>query len=184
MTISPVTLGTRRLILRPWREADLEPFADLNADPDVMRYFPQPLSREESDRLANRIREKFASQGWGWWAVEVRVGSPFIGFVGLNIPEYADELPFTPAFEVGWRLAKAHWRRGYAREAALECLRFAFGDLGRDEVVSFTAIENLPSQAVMQSIGMTRDPTGDFDHPMLPPGHRLSRHVLYRKRRT
>ena len=183
MTTSPVTLETERLILRPWRKTDLEPFADLNADPAVIRYFPAPLDRADSDRLARRLEQKFAAQGWGWWAVEVRSGAPFIGFVGLNIPDYADELPFTPAFEIGWRLAKDHWRRGYAKEAATEVLRYAFEDLGREEVVSFTAAQNLPSQAVMQAIGMTRDTSGDFDHPLLAPGHPLRRHVLYLKRK-
>lgn len=182
MTTSSITLETERLILRPWRDSDLVPFAELNADPEVMRYFPAPLGRADSDRLARRLGQKFAAQGWGWWAVEVRGGAPFIGFVGLNIPDYAEELPFSPAFEIGWRLARAHWRKGYAKEAAAEVLRFAFEDLGREEVVSFTAVANLPSQAVMRSIGMMRDPSGDFDHPLIAPGHPQRRHVLYRKR--
>ena len=177
-------LETDRLILRPWQEADRAPFAELNADPEVMRHFPATLSRAESDGMVDRASETFAAQGWGWFAVEVKDGAPFIGFVGLNIPNYADRLPFTPAFEIGWRLARTAWGQGYASEAAERCLAFAFHDLDRDEVVSFTARPNERSQSVMRRIGMSRDPGGDFDHPLLPEGHALRAHVLYRLRRA
>ncbi len=176
-------LETDRLILRAWRDADREPFAALNADPEVMRHFPATLSRAESDRLVDRLLHKFDAQGWGWFAAEVKGGAPFIGFVGLNLPDYADKLPFTPAFEVGWRLARSSWGHGYASEAALRCLRFAFEDLDREEVVSFTARSNDRSQKVMQRIGMMRDADGDFGHPSLPEGHPIRPHVLYRLRR-
>jgi ribosomal-protein-alanine N-acetyltransferase len=177
MTTIP-TLSTERLILRPWRDSDLAPFAALNADPEVMEHFPAPLSREESDAVAARIRAALAEHGFGWWAVEAPGVAPFIGVIALAVPNF--EAHFTPCVEVGWRLAKAFWGRGYATEGARECLRFGFETLGLDEVVSLTTTTNARSQAVMQRLGMTHNPADDFDHPKLPEGHRLRRHVLYR----
>jgi ribosomal-protein-alanine N-acetyltransferase len=171
-------LTTDRLRLRRWRDEDRAPFAALNADPDVMRYFPSTLTRAQSDAMVDAIEEDFAARGWGLWAVEVVGGAPFIGFVGLNVPGF--EAAFTPCVEIGWRLAKEHWGHGYASEAAREVLRFGFEDAGLDEIVSFTSVENTPSQAVMTRIGMVRDPAEDFDHPRLAIGHWLRRHVLYR----
>jgi ribosomal-protein-alanine N-acetyltransferase len=171
-------LRTERLLLRRWRPEDRDPFAALNADPEVMRHFVRPLSRAESDAAVDQIEAGFARHGYGWWAVEVPEVAPFIGFVGLSPVPF--DAPFTPAVEIGWRLARAHWRQGYAREAATECLRFAFDDLELDEVVSFTAVGNEPSRAVMASIGMTRDESADFDHPRVEPGSPIRRHVLYR----
>lgn len=173
-----IPIETDRLILRAWRDEDRVPFAALNADPRVMRYFPKPLTRVESDALAERVAAVLAERGWGWFAVEVRDGEPFIGFVGLNVPSY--EIPCGPCVEVGWRLARAAWGRGYASEAARAAVGFAFERLHLDEIVSFTAVANARSRAVMERLGMTRDPADDFDHPLLENGHPLRRHVLYR----
>jgi len=140
-------LRTARLLLRPWRPSDHEPFARLNADPDVMRHFPAPLSRAQSDAMADRIRALMDERGWGMWAVEVPGVAPFIGFVGLHVP--SAELPFFPCVEIGWRLDKPHWGNGYATEAAARVLRFGFTRLMLDEIVSFTAVSNAPSLAVM-----------------------------------
>ena len=172
------TLTTDRLLLRPWRDADVDPFAALNADPAVMEHFPAVMTRAETEAGVARVRQVFAERGFGWWAVEVPGVAPFIGFVGLWVPSF--EAPFTPCVEVGWRLAKDYWGQGYATEGAREALRFGFEDLGLKEIVSFTATTNLPSQAVMQRLGMTHNPADDFDHPKLPEGHPLRRHVLYR----
>jgi RimJ/RimL family protein N-acetyltransferase len=169
---------TDRLLLRRWTDADLEPFAALNADPEVMEHFPALLSRAESDALARHSDAFLRENGWGLWAVEVAQSGRFAGFTGLAPVRAA--LPFAPAIEVGWRLARWAWGSGYATEAATAALRVAFDGLGLDEVVSFTALTNVRSQAVMRRIGMTRDPADDFDHPALPVGSPLRRHVLYR----
>lgn len=176
----PADLTTRRLVLRRWRASDREPFAALNADPEVMRYFPALLTRAESDALIERAERHFDAHGFGPWAVEVIGGPVFIGFVGLSYVPF--EAPFTPAVEVGWRLSRAAWGRGYAAEAASAALAYGFSTLRRDEIVSFTVPANLPSRRVMERIGMTRDAAGDFEHPRLAPGDPLRRHVLYRKR--
>jgi len=173
-------LRTARLLLRPWRDEDLEPYARLNADPEVMRHFPAPLTREESDRHAAAIRERAARGEPSLWAVEVPGVAPFIGFVGLAVPSF--DAPFTPCVEVGWRLAKEHWGQGYATEGARAAIGHAFGVLGLDEVVSFTSVGNAASRRVMEKLGMRRDPSEDFDHPSMPEGHPLRRHVLYRLR--
>lgn len=171
-------LRTERLLLRPWRDADLEPFAALNADPRVMRYFPSVMRRAESDAFAQRIRAGLIREGFGLLAAEVHGGARFIGFVGLSRPDY--NLPFSPCVEIGWRLASRHWGRGYATEAARACVRWAFDSLGLDELVSFTVPHNLASRRVMEKLGMRRRAEEDFDHPRLPAGHPLRRHVLYR----
>jgi RimJ/RimL family protein N-acetyltransferase len=172
----PRVLRTERLLLRPWRDADLPAFAELNADPEVMRYMPSTLSRADSDALAARIRASFEARGYGPWAVEAE--GAFIGFTGLAHPTF--ESHFTPCVEVAWRIAKSHWGRGYATEAARAALRAAFVHLGLREVVSFTVPSNTRSIRVMEKLGMRRDLAGDFDHPLLPPGHPLRPHVLYR----
>ncbi len=173
-----IELRTIRLRLRGWRDEDREPFATLNADATVMEHFPAVLSRAESDALVDRITAGFAERGWGFWAVEIQATGTFAGFVGLNPATF--DAPFTPANEIGWRLARAHWNQGVATEAAQAVVDYGFGVLGLDEVVSFTATANLPSQRVMQKPGMHHDPADDFDHPHLPAGHHLRRHVLYR----
>ena len=174
-------LRTQRLLLRQWRESDLEPFAALNADLEVMRYFPAPLTREQSDALADYERASIAERGWGFWAVEVAGVAPLVGFVGLD--EVSFHTRFSPAVEVGWRLAREHWGRGYATEAARASVEFAFEELGLDEIVSLTTVANTRSRRVMERIGMTHDPADDFEHPLVPAGHPLRPHVLYRLRR-
>ena len=175
-------LSTPRLWLRQWRASDSEPFAALNADPQVMEFMPGCLSRAESDAVAERSQAEIARQGFGFWATALRKSGAFIGFVGLHVPSF--EAPFTPCVEIGWRLERASWGQGFATEAGRECLRFAFESLDLEEVVSFTVPANRRSRAVMERLGMSRDPLGDFDHPRLPDGHPLRRHVLYRLRRV
>jgi len=171
-------LSTPRLRLRQWRASDLAPFAALNADPQVMEFMPGCLTAAESDALARRFESEIARQGWGLWAAESRAGAAFIGYVGLHAPTF--EAHFTPCVEIGWRLARAGWGAGFATEAARECLRFAFETLALSEVVSYTVPLNRRSRAVMERLGMLHDAADDFDHPRLPAGHALRRHVLYR----
>ena len=181
MNLAP-ELRTIRLCLRRWRSSDREPFAVLNADPQVMEHFPAPLSCEESDALAARIESHFEQQGFGLWAVEIADIAPFAGFIGLSVPRF--EAHFTPCVEIGWRLAFDYWGRGYASEAASAALSYAFGSLGLQEVVSFTTSANRRSMAVMERLGMTRSPADDFSHPTLPDGHPIRPHVLYRLKRS
>ena len=143
-----------------------------------MAHFPATLSREESNTLAARVEAHFDQHGFGLWAVEVPEVAPFVGFVGLSVPRF--EAHFTPCVEIGWRLAAEHWGKGYATEGARAVLAFGFETLQLGEIVSFTTAGNLPSRRVMEKIGMTHDPADDFDHPALPEGHPLRRHVLYR----
>ena len=170
-------LRTERLVLRRWQERDRAPFAAMNADPAVMEFFPALLTRAESDAFVDRIEAAFDERGWGLWAVEIPDGR-FAGYVGLWPAVF--EADFTPAVEIGWRLVASAWGNGYAPEAARAALSFGFDEMGFDEIVSFTSVLNLKSQRVMQKIGMTTDPAEDFDHPNVPDGHRLKRHVLYR----
>ena len=172
------TLTTARLILRGWRAEDHAPFAALNADPAVMEHFPAPLDRAASDALAARIAAAFEERGFGLWAVEAPGVAPFLGFVGLSVPRF--EAAFTPCVEIAWRLAREFQGSGYALEAARAALDFAWGPARLPEVVSFTVPANRRSIALMERLGMRRNPAEDFDHPLLPAGHRLSRHVLYR----
>jgi RimJ/RimL family protein N-acetyltransferase len=171
-------LRAERLLLRAWRAGDREPFARMNADPPVMEFFPAPLSRAESDALADRIEAHFAKHGFGLYAAELEAKGAFIGFIGLNVPTF--EAHFTPCVEIGWRLAAEHWGRGLATEGAREVVRHAFGELDLDSLVSMTVPANHPSRRVMEKLGMTHDPADDFDHPNLPAEHPLRRHVLYR----
>lgn len=169
------TLSTDRLLLRPWRADDLEPFARINADPAVMEFFPATLSRAESDEMAARIESKMRSQGWGFWAVEEQNGESFIGFVGLAL---VTNMPFADGIEIGWRLATSHWGKGYATEAARAALSFAFNELSM-EVWSFTTQGNQRSRVVMERLGMI-DTGCDFIHPRVDPDNPLCKHVLYR----
>jgi len=172
-------LETARLLLREWRDGDRAPFAEMNADPRVMEHFPSRLTTSESDAFIDRMIERWAADGFGLWAVERLADERLLGFAGLAAPTF--EAHFTPAVEIGWRLAIEAWGLGYATEAAQMALRFGFEVVvGLAEIVSFTVPANTRSRAVMERLGMTHDPADDFDHPRLPEGHRLRRHVLYR----
>lgn len=170
-------LVTDRLILRGWEDGDREPFAALNADPAVMENFPATLSRDESDAMIDKANRLWAEIGLCWFAVQRKDG-PFIGFTGLHRQVFRAR--FTPAVEIGWRLARAAWGQGFASEAARAAIDWGFEERGLDEIVSFTVPANRRSVAVMERLGMTRDPSEDFQHPALPPGHALRQHVLYR----
>ncbi|HXI81737.1 MAG TPA: GNAT family protein [Verrucomicrobiae bacterium] len=175
-------LATERLLLREWQLADRVPFAAMNADPRVMEHFPSVLTPAESDALVDRIVERWRLDGHGLWAVERVADGAFLGFTGLTYPNRA---PGMPAYvEIGWRFAVDAWGHGYATEAARAALAWGFDVHGFDEIASWTSVTNVKSQAVMARIGLTHDPADDFDHPALPEGHRLRRHVLYRLRRT
>jgi RimJ/RimL family protein N-acetyltransferase len=169
-------LRTPRLLLRPWQDTDFEPFAAMNADPRVMEHYPSVLTREQSDRFVrDRILTHFELRGYGPWAVEVPGVTPFAGYVGLL--EHTFAAWFTPCVEVGWRLAFRHWGHGYATEGARAALTYGFDVAGLDMIVSFTAVTNTRSIAVMERLGMTR--VGEFQHPHLPHGHPLRQHILY-----
>jgi RimJ/RimL family protein N-acetyltransferase len=173
-------LRTDRMLLRAWRAHDLEPFGALNADPRVMEHYPAPLTRAQSDDFVRRVVPQFAKRGFSLWAVEVAGVAPFIGYVGLLEPTF--DTSFTPCVEIGWRLAFRYWGHGFATEAARAVLAFGFADAGLEEIVSFTVPANQRSIAVMERLDMTKD--GEFDHPRLPQGHSLQRHVLYRLSKT
>lgn len=169
-------IETNRLVLRQWRDQDFPAFANLCDDEAVMEFFPKRLTRAESVAMGQRLQSLIAQRGWGCWAVEVPGENPFIGFVGLHIPK--PNLPFSPCVEIGWRLAKAYWGRGYATEAAIASLGYAFTQLDLDQVVSFATLANSRSQAVMKKLGMHR--AGTFSHPDLEPTDPLCKHVLYK----
>jgi RimJ/RimL family protein N-acetyltransferase len=173
-------LSSGRLRLRQWRDEDRDAFAAMNCDPRVMEFFRSHLSRAESDAMVDGIQRHFAERGFGLWAIEVPGLASFAGFAGLAVPGFSAH--FTPCVEVGWRLAFGHWGRGYATEAAQLALSYGFGMLALSEIVSFTSVTNRRSRAVMERLGMRRDPTDDFDYPTLPEGHPLRPHVLYRLR--
>ncbi|HQR06720.1 MAG TPA: GNAT family N-acetyltransferase [Gemmatales bacterium] len=171
-------LRTPRLLLRRWHPEDRVPFAQINADPRVMEHFPATLSREESNALVDRIDAHFAKHDFGFWAVELVGVAPFVGFVGLAVPRI--EAHFTPCVEIGWRLAPEYWGQGIAVEVAQAALKYGFDTLQLKEIVAYTATTNMKSRRVMEKLDMTHDPADDFDHPSLPEGHPLRRHVLYR----
>ncbi len=179
--MSVVALTTDRLLLRQWEDDDLLPFAALCADPEVMQHFPAPLTSEQAADLVGRHRALLDAGEPGLFAVEVEETGDFIGFVGLAAPSFT--APFTPCVEIGWRLARTSWGQGFATEAGRAVLEHGFTTLGLNEVVSFTARDNLRSRAVMERLGMTRDPSEDFGHPALEPGDPLRPHVLYRRMR-
>jgi len=178
---TPGVLSSERVRLRAWREEDRDAFAAMNADLRVMEFFRSPLTRAESDAMVDRIAAHFDEHGFGLWAVEIAGVAPFIGFTGLGVMTTP---PFrarsTPCVEIGWRVAFPHWGHGYATEAARLALRYAFETLALPDVVSFTSETNRRSRAVMERLGMHRDPSDDFDHPAIALGHPLRRHVLYR----
>ena len=172
-----VELQSNRLKLRQWKDSDLITFAKLSADQEVMRFYPSTLNKNESDDLACKIKGLIAKRGWGFWAVEELKTEKFIGFVGLHEPTY--DLPVTPCVEIGWRLAKEYWGKGYATEASNISLDFAFNKLNLDKIYSFTSVANIKSRAVMERIGMVNI-NKNFEHPNIPKGHVLREHVLYR----
>jgi RimJ/RimL family protein N-acetyltransferase len=178
MTESP-SIETQRLVLRCWQSSDREPFAKMNADPNVMEFFPAPLTSLQSDALVAKIERHFQRHSFGLYAVELKVGGGFAGFIGLSVPTFRAH--FTPCVEIGWRLSSDFWGKGLATEGAEAVLKYGREVLRLKDVVSFTVPVNLRSRRVMEKIGMTHDPADDFDHPQLPPGHPLRRHVLYRR---
>ncbi|MGK6306121.1 GNAT family N-acetyltransferase [Variovorax sp. DT-64] len=178
MTRSIPELQTRRLRLRAWRDEDLPRFAELNADSGVTEHLLGPLTRSQSDALVGRITEHFLREGFGFWAVEAPGVAGFIGMVGIGIPSYT--APFTPCVEAGWRLGRQYWGQGFATEAARAALAFGFETVDLPEIVALTVPGNARSRAVMARLGMVRTPSDDFDHPLVPAGHPLKRHVLYR----
>jgi RimJ/RimL family protein N-acetyltransferase len=177
MTTTPRfdAIQTDRLLLRRWQDSDREPFAALNADPETMLYFENTIDRGASDAFVDRIEARFDEQGYGLWALELADTGEFIGFTGLN--PMPPGVPGAGGVEIGWRLARRAWHRGYATEAARAALEVAFGGAGLAEVWSITAVVNEPSQAVMRRIGMTE--VARFDHPQVPDGHPVQPHVLY-----
>jgi RimJ/RimL family protein N-acetyltransferase len=164
--------------LRQWRDSDLEPYAAMNSDPAVMRYFPSTWSREQSEASLERQRSMIAQHGWGLWALDV--DGAFAGFTGLAIPSF--QAPFMPCVEVGWRLRREYWGKGVAYRGALQALDYGFNMLKLSEIVSFTAAVNTPSRRLMERLGFVHDAPNYFDHPSIPEGHELCPHVLYRKR--
>lgn len=174
----PLTVETPRLILRQWKDSDLDPWAEMNADPRVMEFYPRVYDRARADEMAGWMRGELERKGYGWWAAELKETGRFIGVIAADDINY--DVPFTPAREIAWRLAFDAWHHGYATEGAAAAVQFAFDRLGWDEVVAFTTPLNLPSERVMQRLGMTRDPAEDFGHPKIEPGHRLHRMILYR----
>ena len=177
MPVQAIEFNTERLAFRAWQDEHRAPFAAMNADTEVMRYFPAALTAEQSNAGIDIWLRQFADQGWSNWAVELRDTGEFIGFIGLTVPRR--QLPFSPCVEIGWRLKRLAWGKGYATEGAKECLRVGFERLGLVEVVSFTALTNLPSVRVMQRIGMV-NANANFEHPAVPEGHVLRSHCLYR----
>jgi len=174
-----IILETKRLILRTWQNSDLEPFAKMNSDKDVMEFFPSILSKKESDELAAKINKHYGDNGYTLYAISLKETKEFIGFVGLLNVEKSTQY-FAPSVEIGWRLTKECWGKGYATEAARAVLAYGFTELKLKEIVSFTAVINKPSQRVMEKIGLTHNKNDDFDHPKLEENSPLLRHVLYR----
>ncbi len=172
------TIETTRLRLRQWNDADVEPWADMNADPVVMEYFPEVTPREKSRSQAAANRERLEKNGYGWFVIERKDQPGFGGAMALDDIAYGS---FKPAREIGWRLPTGMWGHGYATEAAQALADYAFTELQWPHIVAMTAVINERSQRVMNRIGMTRDPRDDFDHPRVAAGHVLKPHVLYRK---
>jgi len=172
-----IELRTERLLLRQWRSEDMPGFADLNADPEVMEFYPELLSPQASNAGAEKFKLLISKNGWGFWAVESIPERSFIGLVGLHRPTY--DLPFGPCVEIGWRLARVYWGKGYATEAARVCLEFAFNQLNLFEVYAFTSVPNMKSRAVMERLDMV-NMQANFDHPMMPHDSPLREHVVYK----
>jgi ribosomal-protein-alanine N-acetyltransferase len=167
---------TKRLYFRNWKESDKPVFAEMNADPDVMKYFVNSLNIAQSNAFAERIQKQINEKKYGLWAVELKENKQFIGFIGYNYTDFPSD--FTPCIEIGWRLHKAFWDNGYATEGAKACLNYGFNVLNLNEIYSFTSFINKKSQKIMQKIGMKK--VKEFNHPNVPDTNVLNRHVLYR----
>lgn len=179
--MSDVAIETDRLILRRWREADREPFSAMNADPEVMRHYPAPLDRAESDAGFERIGARMAEHGFGLWALERKADRAFLGFTGFqHVPVSS---PIEGEIEIGWRLPFAHWGQGYAREAALACLAWFSANRSERRIVAMTIPNNMRSWGLMERLGMRREPSLAFDHPAIAAGSRCCRHIVYVKDR-
>jgi len=176
----PYILKTERVALRTWEDSDLEAFAEMNADPEVMRYFKTALNKAESKQLLQRLKEHYQTHGYTYFAAETVKAQEFIGFVGLAYQTYENP-PYTPYVDIGWRLKRASWGKGYATEAAFACLKFGFEPLELETIYSVTPLQNLASERVMQKIGMTK--IDEFEHPKIPDGNPLKTCVLYRKQK-
>lgn len=170
-------IETKRLLLRAWEEKDRSEFARMNADSRVMEFFPALWTQEESDAVFEKLKALMEERGWGLWVLEEKSSGNFMGFTGLNVPNF--EAPFMPAVEIGWRILPEFWNEGFATEAAIKSLWFGFKVLGLEEIVSFTAVGNVKSQRIMEKIGMKRCMVKDFLHPKVPDGHVLKAHVVY-----
>jgi RimJ/RimL family protein N-acetyltransferase len=179
--VQPIEFNTERLAFRAWQDQHRAPFAAMNADPEVMHHFPALLTAEQANAVIDVWRQQFQERGWSNWAVELLGTGEFVGFIGLSVPRR--QLPFSPCVEIGWRLRRDAWGKGFATEGAKECLRVGFEKLKLEEVVSFTALTNIPSVRVMQRIGMF-NANADFEHPAVPEGHALRPHCLFRITRT
>lgn len=180
--MTPVTLTTERLIMRPWQPSDIEPFVEMNGGAEVCEFYPTDgFSRAESMALITRIGDDMRQYGFGLWALELKNGGDFIGYTGMKYLRMNH--PLAPNVEVGWRLAPEHWGKGYASEAATQALHYGLQELALPEVIAFTSRPNLRSQRVMERIGMVRDPERDFLHPDVPAGHVLQPHVTYVRKR-
>jgi len=177
-----VFIETERLLLRQWKESDKKPFAQLNSDPETLLHFPKTLAEEESNSFVDKTIQLINKNKYGLFAVELKDSGKFIGFTGLAVPSW--EADFTPCTEIGWRIYKGYWGKGYATEAAKKVLNFAFSKLKLEEVVAFTSHFNIPSIKVMKRIGMIHDPARDFDHPRIEQGHKFSPHVFYQISRS
>ncbi|MES0869742.1 GNAT family N-acetyltransferase [Pseudovibrio sp. SCP19] len=173
-------IETERLVLRKWEPRDLDGLVEMNADPKVMEFFPAVMSKQDSERMFERLLFKQEKFGFGTPVVEEKATGRFLGLCGLGVPTYPEPLPFDPCVEIGWRLIPDAWGRGVAQEAARIWLRFGFETLRLNEIVSFTSRINWRSEKVMQRLGMLRDASGDFDHPLIEDGHPLKPHMLYR----
>lgn len=178
--MTPAVLHGPRVRLRAWQAGDRARFAQLNADPVAMEFFPSTLPRAESDAMIDRMQAAIEQRGWGFWCLEI--DGLCAGFTGLSVPTF--DAPFMPAIEIGWRMLPEYWGRGLATEAARLALAYGFDVLEASEIVAFTVPSNVRSRAVMERLGMRRDHAADFDHPRIAAGHPLRRHVLYRVRRA
>lgn len=171
-------LETERLVLRSWRDADRTPFAAMSADPEVMQHLDGVVSRTDSDAIIDRLASVERDQGHTFWAIERRDDAKFLGFCGLRRGGHADT-PVPIELEIGWRLARHAWGRGYAREAAQASIDWGWANQPDDRISAWTVQANSGSWGLMLRLGMVHRPELDFDHPRFADGHRLRRHIVY-----